>query len=73
MFWADFPRKLISPKEVHMRSRSFWFVVLGMLGFLSAGFAQTPKDVLIIGMSHEPIIDFEPARVYEFEGGFVLE
>lgn len=36
-------------------------------------YAQIPKDVLIIGMSHEPIIDFEPARVYEFEGGFVLE
>ena len=35
--------------------------------------AQTPKDVLIIGMSHEPIIDFLPERVYEFEGGFVLE
>jgi len=35
--------------------------------------AQIPKDTLVIGMSHEPIIDFAPARVYEFEGGFVLE
>jgi len=35
--------------------------------------AQIPADMLIIGMSHEPIIDFAPARVYEFEGGFVLE
>jgi len=56
-----------------MRFRSLGLVVLGIVGFFFAGFAQTPKDVLIIGMSHEPIIDFEPARVYEFEGGFVLE
>ncbi len=49
----------------------FCAVFVGVGGFW--GLAQVPKDVLIIGMSHEPIIDFEPARVYEFEGGFVLE
>ncbi len=40
---------------------------------INPSMAQVPKNMLIIGMSHEPIIDFAPARVYEFEGGFVLE
>ncbi len=48
-------------------------LLLGGALSLATSSAQIPKDVLVIGMSHEPIIDFAPARVYEFEGGFVLE
>ncbi len=49
-------------------------VVAACLAFVGVlGLAEVPRDILVIGMSHEPIIDFEPARVYEFEGGFVLE
>jgi len=54
-------------------SRKVSFLFMGLVLLALAGLAETPKDVLIIGMSHQPIIDFAPARVYEFEGSFVLE
>jgi len=56
-----------------VRYRKRFLVGMGLLILAIGGLAQTPKDVLIIGMSHEPVIDFAPARVYEFEGAFVLE
>jgi len=34
---------------------------------------QIPEDTLIIGMNHDPFIDFAPERVYELEGMFILE
>jgi len=53
-----------------MRKLAFVCVLLfGAMGVL----AGVPKDVLVIGIKHAAIIDFEPARVYEIEGSFVLE
>lgn len=49
------------------------FVLCAVGVVIAPALAQIPNDTLVIGMSHEPIIDFAPARVYEFEGGFVLE
>ncbi|MEN6370118.1 MAG: ABC transporter substrate-binding protein [Thermotogota bacterium] len=41
-------------------------VVMPVLG-------QIPADTLVIGMNHDPIIDFAPERVYELEDMFILE
>ncbi len=59
-----------------MRMKISLLTVLVLLSsvalFLVPGGAQVPKDTLIIGMNQAAIIDFAPARVYEFEGAFVL-
>lgn len=49
-----------------------FLLLIGVLA-ITSGLAQTPKNVLVIGIDLGAIVDLAPARVYEFESAWVTE